>query len=51
MHSEKYDVVLNYLMKLPKEVALNELQKDNRYEMLLSNYYPAVYAQISNRKE
>lgn len=51
MHSEKYDVVLNYLMKLPKEVALNELQKDNRYEMLLSNYYPAVYAQILNRKE
>lgn len=48
---EKYDVVLEFLMSLPKDVALNELTKDNSYEMMLSMYYPAVYAQIAKRKE
>lgn len=48
---EKYDVVMEFLMSLPKDVALNELTKDNSYEMMLSIYYPAAYAQIARRKE
>lgn len=46
---ERYQVVLDFLMSIPKDVALSELTKDNHYETLLSNYYPSVYAQILRR--
>ena len=47
---EKYEVVLDFLMSLPKNVALEELTKDDYYEKLLVNYYPAIYAKISSRE-
>ena len=46
---ERYEVVLDFLMNIPKDVALNELTKDDYYEKILSNYYPSVYAQILRR--
>ena len=46
---EKYQVVLDFLMGLPKEVAIDELTKDDYYESVLGNFYPSVYAQISRR--
>ncbi len=48
---ERYQVVLDFLMSIPKDVALSELTKDNYYETLLSNYYPSVYAQILRRDD
>lgn len=49
--SERYESLLNYLNSIPKDVALEQLDSDKRFEQLLSTYYPAVYSQISNRKE
>ncbi len=49
MLKERYDVILDYLMSIPKEQALNLLEKDNSYQVLLSTYYPAIYAQMLNR--
>lgn len=49
--SERYESLLNYLNSIPKDVALEQLETDKRFEQLLSTYYPAVYSQISNRKE
>ena len=50
-NKERYDVVLDYLMNIPKDVAMAELKKDNSYETLLGNYYPAVYSQVLKRKD
>lgn len=47
---EKYNIALSYLMSIPKEDALKELQNDQSYEKQLSNYYPALYAKMLNRE-
>ena len=48
---EKYDVVLDYMLSLPKEKAMEELKKDDSYEMLLGSYYPSLYVKISQRRD
>ena len=48
---ERSGVVLDFLMSIPKDVALSELTKDNYYETLLGSYYPSVYAQILRRDD
>lgn len=48
---EKYDVVLNFLMNVPKEVAMEELTKDDYYEKLLGSYYSAIFAKILGRED
>ena len=50
MLKERFDVVKDYLMKLPKDKALNELNKDKSYEQLLGNYYPAIVVQMMKRE-
>ncbi len=49
--SEKYQSILDYLNSIPKDVAISQLENDKRFENILSYYYPAIYSQISNRKE
>ena len=50
-NKEKYDVVLEYLMTIPKDVAISELENDKIYEALLGNYFPTIYSQILKRKD
>ena len=48
---ERFDVVKDYLMKLPKDKAIEEVKKEKVYTNLLGNYYPAIVAQILGRKD
>ena len=50
-NKEKYDVVLEYLLSIPKDVAISELENDKIYEAMLGNYFPAIYSQILKRKD
>ena len=47
---EKYEIVKNYLDKLPKAQALAELQ-DEKFQQELANYYPTLFAEIYSRNE
>lgn len=46
--NEKYEIVKDYLMSLPKQEALNELE-DPTYEKQLSNFYTTLYAEMYSR--